>query len=380
MIKVLFTLDYEIHGNGDGCPYALMVEPTNRLLRQLEAFGARLTIMADVAEILKFKEHSEKQGQDDCHYAKIAHQLQDAVRRGHDVQLHLHASYFNAQFKNQRWEQDWSEYNFAGLPLARLNEVVRTAKRYLEGLLRPVKADYQCIAFRAANWAVSPSRNVVRALVNNDIQIDTSVFKYGRREGLVQFDYSSAYSSALPWAVDEDDVCARNPRGQLIEFPIYSENRALWAFFTPQRIYRLWVSRRHKLSNAQTTRPPIPSAEAKSGSNGAARAPGWARRSAWKADFNQCSGWQLAGALRRAEAEYSTAGGDIPFVLIGHSKLFTRFNEWSLRPFLSFVARYPGRYRFAAFGDFDLEKIARRMPSAVVEPGLGRRPVCALEG
>ena len=380
MLKVLFTLDYEIHGNGDGCPYALMVEPTNRLLRQLEAFGARLTIMADVAEILKFKEHAEKQSQDDCHYAAIARQLQDAVRRGHDVQLHLHASYFNAQFKNQRWEQDWSEYNFAGLPLARLNEVVRMAKRYLEGLLRPVKADYQCTAFRAANWAVSPSRNVVRALVNNGIQIDTSVFKYGRREGLVQFDYGAAYSAALPWTVDEDDICVRNPGGQLIEFPIYSESRPLWAFITPQRLYRVWISRRHKLANGHTARPPIPCAAARSGPNGAARARGFGGRSAWKADFNQCSGRQLARALKRAEAEYSTANGDVPFVLIGHSKLFTPFNEWSLKPFLSFVANHPARYCYATFGDFDLEKIAGRKRPGVAERGLGRRPLCPLEG
>ena len=52
MLKPIFTLDYEIHGNGDGCPYALMVEPTDRLLRLFEGFGAKLTIMADVAEIL----------------------------------------------------------------------------------------------------------------------------------------------------------------------------------------------------------------------------------------------------------------------------------------------------------------------------------------
>ena len=36
MLKSIFTLDYEIHGNGDGCPYALMVEPTERMLRQFD--------------------------------------------------------------------------------------------------------------------------------------------------------------------------------------------------------------------------------------------------------------------------------------------------------------------------------------------------------
>src|ERR1019366_4841248 len=101
---------------------------------------------------------------DDYHYDAIAEQLREAIRRGHDVQLHLHASYFNARHENGRWQQDWSEYNFAGLPQERLTEIVRIGKQYLEDLLKPVDPQYECLAFRAANWAMSPSRNVVRAL------------------------------------------------------------------------------------------------------------------------------------------------------------------------------------------------------------------------
>ena len=124
-------LDHEIHGNGDGCPHELMVEPTRRLMDQFDRHGAKLTIMADVAAILKFKEYQEQTGRDDFHYDAIAEQLRDAVRRGHDVQLHLHASYFNAKHEGGRWLQDWSEYNFAGLPFERRNALVRIGKKYL---------------------------------------------------------------------------------------------------------------------------------------------------------------------------------------------------------------------------------------------------------
>ena len=212
MLRVIFTLDYEIHGNGEGCPLELMVEPTRRMMDLFERHGAKLTIMADVAEILNFRGDQEQFGRDDCHYDAIAEQLRDAVRRGHDVQLHLHASYFNARRENGRWQQDWSEYNFAGLPLERLNELVRIGKKYLETLLKPVNPRYECIAFRAANWSVSPSRNVVRALVQNGIGIDTSVFKHGRRDGIVSFDYSAAPSEIEPWLVDENDICRRMRR------------------------------------------------------------------------------------------------------------------------------------------------------------------------
>jgi len=72
MLNVIFTLDYEIHGNGEGCPYELMVEPTRRMLDLFDEYGAKLTIMADVAEILKFKEYKEQRGRDDYHYEAIA--------------------------------------------------------------------------------------------------------------------------------------------------------------------------------------------------------------------------------------------------------------------------------------------------------------------
>ena len=48
-------------------------------------------------------------------------------------------------------------------------------------------------------------------------------------------------------------------------------------------------------------------------------------------------------------------GTTLPFVLIGHSKTFTRYNERMLAPFLAFVAKHPDRFRFGTFRDFDPE-------------------------
>jgi hypothetical protein len=248
MLRTLFTLDYEIHGNGDGNPIELMVEPTARLLRLFDEYGARLTIMADVAEILKFKEHALTTGHDTFGYQQIEQQLKQAVLGGHDVQLHIHSSYFNAQLDNGKWRQDWSEYDFARLPAQRMDWMVRRGKDYLETLLAPVDPTYRCIAFRAANWSVSPSANVVASLLRNRILIDTSVFKHGRRNGLVTFDYTRAHSALEPWLANPEDVCERDDSGQLWEFPIYAELRGVLAFATLQRLHRAFVGRRHRVA------------------------------------------------------------------------------------------------------------------------------------
>ena len=368
MLVLIFTLDYEIHGNGEGCPYELMVEPTDRLLRLFDEYGAKLTIMADVAEILKFKEYKEQFGRDDYHYDRIVEQLRRAIQTGHDVQLHIHSSYFNAQFGEGRWSQDWSEYNFAGLPYERMAWMIGTGKKYLEELLRPVDAGYRCLAFRAANWSVSPSRNVIRSLLDHGIRIDTSVFKYGRRNGLAKFDYTHAHSALRPWRANLDDICQQDESSQLWEFPIHSDLRWIGAFLSANRIYRAVQTYRHRLVVPQTL-PPNAVVGALSGPRGIRkRLERLVGRHAWKADFNQCSGKQLIRAVKRADREFGSAAIRLPLVLIGHSKLITHLNEWSLRPFLSFIGPGPESLSYGRFADFEpqMASFDRNDPSSEV--------------
>lgn len=359
MLRVIFTLDYEIHGSGMGSPGSLMVEPTQRMLDQFDRFGARLTVLADAAEILKFRQHAEATGRDDFCYGNIAAQLRRAQTTGHDVQLHLHSSYFNADYTGELWRMDYSEYDLAGLDQARVSEMIAQGKGLLEEILRPVQPDYRCFAFRAANWSMEPSRNIVRALLENGLTIDTSVFKYGRYDDLVHFDYSHAESELVPWPASEDDVCRRDPSGKLFEFPIYCERQPIWTFLTPNRVYRVLAERLNPLpQEAETeTAPPLEQAPApQSPLARLGKSLGMlARRHPWKADFNQCSGSQLISCLERAHRRYGHLPGDLPFVLIGHSKTFSRFNERILEPFLRHVRDRPERYAFGTFGDFDLE-------------------------
>jgi hypothetical protein len=359
--KVLFTSDYEIHGSGTGSPHSLVVEPTRRMLDQLDRHGAKLTIMADAGEISKFKEWTETHSDDRFDWGAIAAQLRHAVSTGHDVQLHIHSSYFNAAWDEEagRWAQDWSEYDLTSLSYERVREMIHAGKQLLEEICRVAKPDYECFAFRAANWSMQPSQRIVRALVDEGFRIDTSVWKHGRYDDFVRFDYSGAHGDLVPWPIDERDVCVRDPRGELFEFPIYTERRPLWVFVTANRLYRVVAQRLHPLPAPEMT------------SNTAARAPGSLARKAlrkasmlvrkhpWKMDFNQCTGRQLIEGLQRVEKRYGHPDVPLPFVLIGHSKTFTKHNERVLRPFLEYVAEHPDRYSFATFGEIDVEQYRR---------------------
>ena len=333
-INVIFTLDYEIHGNGDGSPYELMVEPTYRLMDLLEKYQAKLTILADVAEIFCFYQYLKDTGNDKFHYQEIVKQLQEALRRGHDVQLHIHSSYFKAQYNGKSWVQHWPEYNMAALPYQRIQEMVSLSVTWLNEILKPHFPEYRCHVFRAANWSMMPTENIYRVLVENGIDTDTSVYKGGKQAGNVSYDYTQAYSNMNAYKADISNINKFDANGKLIEYPIYCEMRYFWSFITPLRIFRMVRARFHKHQKVeQESLPDIESDTNKFGLKS------FLKKNPWKLDFNQASGYQLIMALERIKLANQNDQKPVNVVLIGHSKTFVRYNEKSLGKFLKWCSK-----------------------------------------
>ena len=335
-----FTLDYEIHGNGDGNPWNLMVEPTERLMALLEKYGQKLTIMADVAEILSFKKYKSETGKDDFHVREIENQLQDAIRRGHDVQLHIHSSWFNAIWNGKKWDQCIEEYNMAALPLDRIHEMVGQCVDYLLALLTPVKPDYKVFLFRAANWSMMPTDNIYKALLNNGITADTSVYKGGVQGGNVSYDYREAHHNLLCYPADEHNInhlASKDQHKVITEYPIYTEMRPFWSFFSPIRLFRMIRSffHRHKKSSPSILND---NSEINKADNRKVSIMALFRKSPWKLDFNQATGTQLIAALKRIKRVPVVDRDIVDVILIGHSKSFIPYNQIAFNKFLKWAA------------------------------------------
>ena len=334
-----FTLDYEIHGNGDGNPRNLMVEPTGRLMSLLEKYGQRLTIMADVAEILAFKRYYAETGTDDFHVNEIESQLKDAIRRGHEVQLHIHSSWFNAVWDGKRWDQCIEEYNMAALLPERIDEMVGQCVEYLYSLLTPVKPDYKVWLFRAANWSMMPTGNIYQSLLKHGISADTSVYKGGVQGGNVSYDYREAYSNLLSYPADAQNINHYAPTSQsatITEYPIYTEMKPFWAFITPIRIFRMIRAEFHH-HKKNTSPTEFSNVEINKADNRALNFKAFFRKSPWKLDFNQASGKQLINAVKRIQLTNIPNRSVIDIILIGHSKSFIGYNELSLERFLKWI-------------------------------------------
>ena len=337
--NLYFSLDYEIHGNGDGNPMNLMVEPTYRLMDMLEHHDQRLTIMADVAEILCFRRYREETGRDDFYVAEIEKQLCNAIRRGHDVQLHIHSSYFNAQWNGTRFDQCIEEYNMAALSYDRVYEMVEECVRYLENLLKPIKSDYSVWLYRAANWSMMPTPILYKVLTEFGITHDTSVYKGGCQGGNVCYDYRYAHDNLLAYRASSQDINLYDPNGQIIEMPIYTEMRPFWDFVSPIRIFRMIRAKLHKHKRNESAASAAQQLTNKE-DNRKISLRSFFIKSPLKMDFNQVNGRGLIrmmkNIMRRAKLENIK---HVDVVLIGHSKTFIPYNEKTLRPFLIWVEK-----------------------------------------
>lgn len=339
--KLYFTLDYEIHGNGDGNPYQLLVEPTYRLMDMLERYGQRVTIMADVAEILCFKRYKEETGKDDFYVTEIEQQLCDAIHRGHDVQLHIHSSYFKASWNGIHFDQCIEEYNMAALPHERINEMVGQCVEYLESLLKPIKSDYKVWLYRAANWSMMPTPILYKVLTEYGITHDTSVYKGGCQGGNVCYDYRNAHDNLLSYQASSQDINIYDPAGQIVEMPIYTEMRPFWDFISPIRVFRMVRAKFHKHKRNESSSVSKVQQVANKDDNRKLSLRSFFVKSPLKMDFNQVNGrglvYMMKNIIQRAKREHLDY---VDVILIGHSKTFVPYNEKTLRPFLEWIGKH----------------------------------------
>src|ERR1700743_2905378 len=102
---VVLSVDYEIFGNGEGDARQHIVEPTDRMARLCEKYGAPLTVFFEVEEYLAFEKYRDALkktlGYDPA--AEIRQQIIALAKAGHDIQLHIHPQWYRADYRDGKW-------------------------------------------------------------------------------------------------------------------------------------------------------------------------------------------------------------------------------------------------------------------------------------
>lgn len=224
------TIDYELNGDGSGDVFKDLVDPTNKLLEIFESREIKITFFVEVLEMIRMSEQwdkGEEMGYDRNPVYAMREQILRAAQLGHDIQLHIHPQWYRAEYNNQKWILDMSNWRIADFNLnsaSDLMDLVSQCKSYLEDLMREIQPDYTVSGFRAGGYNIMPSVEIYKVLTNLGFRYDSSVYAGGYENGdLSKFDYRSLSNVIDHWWVDPEDICSSTiSRKELMELPIFS--------------------------------------------------------------------------------------------------------------------------------------------------------------
>ena len=227
MIECIFTIDYEIYGNGTGSLKELIYEPARRLGKLFRKWNVRFVIFVEAAEL-----RSIEAAGTDRDIALIERQISELHREGFEIALHLHPQWSNSRHEGGQWRLDFTEYNLCTLPQRRVEEIVDQSLGYLRHAVG--ESGFNPISFRAGNWLFQPAKTAAAVLGQRGIRIDSSVFKGGLQH-IHGLDYRRAPRNGYYWRFEEDAI-EPDTRGSWMEVPIYTEMVPTWRVFTGKRV------------------------------------------------------------------------------------------------------------------------------------------------
>jgi hypothetical protein len=227
VIDFIFTIDYEIYGNGTGALLELVYEPARRLMELFHKYNARFVNFVEAAEFEKIEAYGT-----DTAIGLVKKQIGECHRDGFEVALHLHPQWANARYQQGRWALDLNEYNLCTLPRARITEIVESSLAYLRHVVG--QPGFTPLSFRAGNWLFQPTETAAGVLADQGIRIDSSVFKGGLQHNH-KLDYRRASKNGYYWPFS-GDVNQPDSTGSWIEVPIYAAMVPFWRMATSKRM------------------------------------------------------------------------------------------------------------------------------------------------
>jgi hypothetical protein len=227
MISCIFTIDYEVYGNGQGSLRQLVHEPARKLKEIFDKAGAKLVLFVEAAELSAIRRFGS-----DSAIHDVEQQIRDFHSDGFEIGLHLHPQWCKAEYVGGTWRLEYREYNLCTLKKDRISEIVTEAIHYLRQVLGD--STFTPASFRAGNWLFQPTQPAGEVLAECGIEVDSSVFKGGLQRSH-KLDYRPAMANGYYWNFN-GDVNIPNSEGSLLEIPIYTQSVPFWRMLTSKRL------------------------------------------------------------------------------------------------------------------------------------------------
>lgn len=254
MLNICLSSDYELYfGDNFTDEVDVLIHPTTRLLDALDAQQVPMTFFVDVCSAIVYRDKLPNSS----FITKLEQQIIDIIKRGHDVQLHLHPHWFDSEYQSGKWQFKYDRYRIHEWGFSdngfSAHEIIRLGIAYLNDLILPIKPDYQCVGYRAGGWCLQPEEPLLSALSAQGVWIDSTIFKNGYSMLKDKwYDFRQAPKLASWWVDPHWGLAVKALKSEhaVLEVSIGSYHHWMRTFFRKIK-YRLDRRRHKKMPLAQ---------------------------------------------------------------------------------------------------------------------------------
>ena len=313
-MNVVITLDYEIYfGASSGTAERTLLQPTEALMQLARRHAVPLVVFVDAMWLLRLREEAPRHAALMAEHYRVSQQLENLVRAGHELQLHIHPHWQDTAWTDAGWKMDLGRYRIHAFSDAEIHDMVNRGTQ----ALRAIAGNDAVRAFRAGGWCIQPFDRLRRPLLDAGIRIDSTVFRGGSQHS-DSHDYDFTAAPALSRWQFENDPLQAQPGGSFLEVPIASHRVSPWWFWRQGLVRQLGLRSRRALGAGAAVKP--------------SRADLLRKLTQATTSVVSLDGAK-AGFLETARQHYRRAGLE-DFVVIGHPKAVTRHSLQLLDRFL----------------------------------------------
>lgn len=217
--KLFLTFDHELPLGGVKTSYKeALFDPTYKLLNIADELNVPVTLFSDVLCAYKFSEWDKNN-----FFEAYKDQLQQALYKNHDVQLHIHPHWLTSSFDGKTYvpSKDFKLSDFIAHPEWNTGKIIGHGAGFLKKICAVAQDDYQCIAFRAGGYNLEPgSDQIFQNLIEQGIRFDSSICKnYRFSSALSAVDYRGM-PEAPNWFIGPDGHIKKTSDTGVLEIPI----------------------------------------------------------------------------------------------------------------------------------------------------------------
>lgn len=219
-LKILLTFDHELPLGKLKTSYeSALFEPTQRVLDLADRLGVKVNLFTDILCASRFQDWNK-----DDFYIPYKSQLQNAITKGHDVQLHLHPHWLTTTYKDSVYNpsSDFSLSDFQNnTEFGGISGIIRSGIEELNTICRKVNPEYKCIAYRAGGYNIAPcTSEIFKVLLAEGILYDSSIAPgYFFKSTISEVDFTKL-PKIINWFIDAENLLNSSANSGILEIPI----------------------------------------------------------------------------------------------------------------------------------------------------------------